>query len=52
MNEILTVLENPKAVITLAGYIAFKMRHLAYLIRMPGFFLTLKSAGSRLFSKK
>tara|TARA_Y100001968_G_scaffold198398_1_gene181957 strand:- start:885 stop:2057 length:1173 start_codon:yes stop_codon:yes gene_type:complete len=38
--------------ITLAGPIAFKIRYLAYLMRMPGFFLPLKSAGSRLFSKQ
>jgi len=38
--------------ITLAGPLAFKIRDLAYLTRMPGFSLTLKSAGSRLFSKK
>ena len=38
--------------VTLAGPIAFKIRYLAYLMRMPGFYLTLKSAGSRLFSKK
>ena len=38
--------------ITLAGPLAFEIRHLAYLMRMPGFSLSLKSAGSRLFSKK
>ena len=38
--------------ITLAGSIAFEIRYLAYLMRMPGFSLSLKSAGSRLFSKK
>ena len=38
--------------VTLAGPLAFKIRHLAYLMRMPGFSLSLKSAGSRLFSKK
>ena len=38
--------------ITLAGSNAFKIRYLAYLMRMPGFLLPLKSAGSRLFSKK
>ena len=38
--------------ITLAGPIAFEIRRLAYLMRMPGFSLSLKSAGSRLFSKK
>ena len=37
--------------ITLAGPIAFKIRYLAYLMRMPGFSLSLKSAGSKLFSK-
>ena len=38
--------------ITLAGPIAFKVRHYAYLMRMPGFSISLKSAGSRLLSKK
>ncbi len=38
--------------VTLAGSLAFKIRHFAYLMRMPGFFLSLKSAGSRLLSKK
>ena len=38
--------------VTLAGPLAFKIRHLAYLMRMPGFSLFLKSTGSRLFSKK
>ena len=38
--------------ITLAGPIAFKVRHYAYLMRMPGFSVSLKSAGSRLLSKK
>jgi len=38
--------------ITLAGPLAFKIRYLAYLMRMPGFSLSLKSAGSSLFSKK
>ncbi len=38
--------------ITLSGPIAFKIRYLAYLVRMPGFSLSLKSAGSSLFSKK
>ena len=38
--------------ITLSGPLAFKIRHFAYLMRMPGFSLSLKSAGSRLFSKK
>ncbi len=38
--------------ITLAGPLAFEIRRLAYLIRMPGFLLSFKSAGSWLFSKK
>ena len=38
--------------ITLSGPLAFKIRHFAYLMRMPGFSLSLKSAGSRVFSKK
>ena len=38
--------------ITLAGPIAFKVRHYAYLMRMPGLSVSLKSAGSRLLSKK
>ncbi len=38
--------------ITLAGPIAFEIRRLAYLMRMPGFFLSFKSSGSWLFSKK
>ena len=38
--------------VTLAGSLAFKIRHLAYLMRMPGFSLPLKSAGSRLINKK
>ncbi len=38
--------------VTLAGPLAFRLRHLTYLMRMPGFSLTLKSAGSCLFSKK
>ena len=38
--------------VTLAGSLAFKIRHFAYLMRMPGFSLSLKSAGSRLLSKK
>ena len=38
--------------ITLAGPLAFEIRRLAYLMRMPGFFLSLKSSGSWLFSKK
>tara|TARA_B100000614_G_scaffold243923_1_gene247563 strand:- start:4 stop:1176 length:1173 start_codon:yes stop_codon:yes gene_type:complete len=37
---------------TLAGSLAFKIRYMAYLMRMPGFSQSLKSAGSRLFSKK
>ena len=38
--------------ITLAGPLAFEIRRLAYLMRMPGFVLPLKSTGSWLFSKK
>ena len=38
--------------ITLAGPLAFEIRYLAYLMRMPGFSLAWKSAGSRLLSKK
>ena len=38
--------------VTLAGSLACKIRHFAYLMRMPGFSLSLKSAGSRLLSKK
>ena len=38
--------------ITLAGPLAFEIRRLAYLLRMPGFSLPFKSAGSWLFSKK
>ena len=38
--------------VTLSGPLAFKIRHFAYLMRMPGFSLSFKSAGSRLFSKK
>tara|TARA_B100000579_G_scaffold100546_1_gene79984 strand:- start:65 stop:1237 length:1173 start_codon:yes stop_codon:yes gene_type:complete len=38
--------------ITLSGPLAFKIRHFTYLMRMPGFSLSFKSAGSRLFSKK
>ncbi len=38
--------------ITLAGPIAFEIRRFAYLIRMPGFLMSLKSSGSWLFSKK
>ena len=38
--------------VTLTGPLAYKIRYLAYLMRMPGFSLSLKSAGSRLFSKK
>ena len=38
--------------ITLSGPIAFELRRLAYLIRMPGLLLSLKSSGSWLFSKK
>ena len=36
---------------TLAGPIAFTLRHFAYLMRMPGFSQSLKSAGSRLLKK-
>ncbi len=38
--------------INLAGSLAFKIRYLAYLMRFPGFSLSLKSVGSRLFGKK
>jgi len=38
--------------ITLAGPIAFEIRRLAYLMRMPGFSTSLKSTGAWLFSKK
>ena len=38
--------------ITLAGPIAFEIRRLAYLMRMPGYFLSLKSSGSWLLRKK
>jgi len=38
--------------VTLAGPLAFEIRRLVYLIRMPGFFLSLKASGSWLFSKK
>ena len=38
--------------ITLSGPLAFDIRRLAYLIRMPGFSLPLKSTGSWLLSKK
>ena len=38
--------------VTIAGPLAFKIRHLSYLMRMPGFSLSWKSAGSRLISKK
>ena len=37
--------------ITLAGPVAYQIRHFAYLLRMPGFSLSLKSAGSRLFNQ-
>lgn len=36
--------------VTLAGPLAFKMRRLAYLTRMPGLSLGLRSAGAWLFS--
>ena len=38
--------------ITLAGPLAFEIRRLAYLTRMPGFSLSIKSYGSWLSSKK
>tara|TARA_B100000700_G_scaffold300104_1_gene367850 strand:- start:415 stop:1611 length:1197 start_codon:yes stop_codon:yes gene_type:complete len=38
--------------ITLSGPLAFEIRRLAYLKRMPGIVLFLKSGGSWLFSKK
>ena len=38
--------------LTMAGPLAFEIRRLAYLIRMPGFYLSYKSTGSWLFSKK
>ena len=38
--------------VTLAGPIAFEMRRLAYLIRMPGCSLSFKSTASWLYSKK
>ena len=38
--------------ITLAGPLAFEIRRLVYLMRMPGFLVSLKSTGSWLFSKK
>ena len=38
--------------LTLSGALAFEIRRLAYLIRMPGVFLSFKSTGSWLFSKK
>ena len=38
--------------ITLSGPRAFEIRRLAYLMRMPGFYLSLKSTGSWLFSQK
>ncbi len=37
--------------ITLAGSLAFEIRRLAYLMRMPGLSIPLKSTGSWLFSK-
>ena len=36
--------------VTLAGPLAFKLRRLAYLTRMPGLSLGLRSAGAWLFS--
>ncbi len=38
--------------ITIAGPLAFEIRHLVYLMRMPGLSTSLKSTGSWLFSKK
>ncbi len=38
--------------ITLAGPLAFEIRRLTYLTRMPGFSISLKSSGSWLFRKK
>ena len=38
--------------ITVAGPIAYEIRRLAYLIRMPGFSTSFKSTGAWLFSKK
>ena len=38
--------------LTLAGSLAYEIRRLSYLMRMPGFSLALKSAGARLLSKK
>ena len=38
--------------ITLAGPLAFEIRRLVYLMRMPGLSTSLKSTGSWLFSKK
>ena len=38
--------------ITMAGPLAFEIRRLAYLMRMPGFSLSIKATGSWLFSKK
>ncbi len=38
--------------ITLSGPLAFEIRRLAYLMRMPSFSLSLRSTGSWLFSKQ
>ena len=38
--------------ITMAGPLAFEIRHLAYLMRMPSFSISLRSTGSWLFSKQ
>ncbi len=38
--------------ITLSGSLAFEIRRLAYLIRIPGFSSSLKSGASWLLSKK
>ncbi len=38
--------------ITLAGPLAFEIRRVAYLMRMPGFLLSFKSSGSWLISQK
>ncbi len=38
--------------ITMAGPLAFEIRRLAYLMRMPGFSLAFKSTGSWMFSKQ
>ena len=38
--------------ITLSGPLAFEIRRLAYLLRIPGISLSFKSTASWLFSKK